>query len=201
MTRLRTLSIVLEEELKRPWLCWAWQFSFLHFLTSLIKFILGLKFFYRWNVGARHGGGHSGVGGTVPAPGRPHRVLLSYTSSEKETEVAGGKHAVVDLMGCGGHTKPACPNRSFFCVKPLHFGASLVVHMVKSSSAMQEVWAQSWVGKIPWSDHPNPVSLPEKSHGQRSLAGYSPWGFARIRHDLTTKQINTWVGTMCQASC
>ena len=26
----------------------------------------------------------------------------------------------------------------------------------------------------PW--HPTPVFLPEKSHGQRSLAGYSPWG-------------------------
>ena len=34
-----------------------------------------------------------------------------------------------------------------------------------------------WVGKIPWSrkwQHA-PVFLPEKSHGQRSLAGYSPW--------------------------
>ena len=84
-----------------------------------------------------------GWGRSVPAPGRPHRALLSYTSSEKETEVAGGKHAAVDLTGCGGHTKPACPNMSFFCVKPLHFGASLMVQMVKSSSAMQEVWAQS----------------------------------------------------------
>ena len=24
--------------------------------------------------------------------------------------------------------------------------------------------------------HPSQVSLPEESHGQRSLAGYSPWG-------------------------
>ena len=30
----------------------------------------------------------------------------------------------------------------------------------------------------------------EKSHGQRSLVGYSPWGLERIRHDLATKQ---WV--------
>ena len=35
-----------------------------------------------------------------------------------------------------------------------------------------------WVGKIPWRRkwEPTPVFLPEKSHGQRSLAGYSPWG-------------------------
>ena len=35
-----------------------------------------------------------------------------------------------------------------------------------------------WVGKIPWRRKwwPNPVFLPEKSQGQRSLLGYSPWG-------------------------
>ena len=34
------------------------------------------------------------------------------------------------------------------------------------------------VGKIPWRRkwQPTPVFLPEKSHGQRSLVGYSPWG-------------------------
>ena len=35
-----------------------------------------------------------------------------------------------------------------------------------------------WVGKIPWRRkwQPTPVFLPENSHGQRSLAGYGPWG-------------------------
>jgi len=35
-----------------------------------------------------------------------------------------------------------------------------------------------WVGKIPWSRkwQPTPIFLPGKSHRQRSLAGYSPWG-------------------------
>ena len=34
------------------------------------------------------------------------------------------------------------------------------------------------VGKIPWRRawHPSPVFLPGEPHGQRSLAGYSPWG-------------------------
>ena len=33
-------------------------------------------------------------------------------------------------------------------------------------------------GKIPWRRkwQPSPVPLPGKSHGQRSLVGYSPWG-------------------------
>ena len=37
--------------------------------------------------------------------------------------------------------------------------------------------------EIPWRRkwQPSPVVLPEKSHGQRSLAGYSPWG-CRVRH-------------------
>ena len=30
--------------------------------------------------------------------------------------------------------------------------------------------------------------FPGKSHGQRSLVGYSPWGCKRVGHDLETKQ-------------
>ena len=35
-----------------------------------------------------------------------------------------------------------------------------------------------WVEKIPWGRawQPTPVFSPGKSHGQRSLEGYSPWG-------------------------
>src|SRR5574340_1103377 len=35
-----------------------------------------------------------------------------------------------------------------------------------------------WMGKIPWRREwlLTPVFLPGESHGQRSLAGYSPWG-------------------------
>ena len=44
--------------------------------------------------------------------------------------------------------------------------------------------------KIPWSRkwQPTPIFLPEKSHGQRSLVAYSPWGHKRVGHDLVTKQ-------------
>ena len=43
---------------------------------------------------------------------------------------------------------------------------------------MQETGFDPWVGMIPWRREwlPTPVSLPRESHGQRSLAGYSPWG-------------------------
>ena len=35
-----------------------------------------------------------------------------------------------------------------------------------------------WIRKTPWRRkwHATPVFLPEESHGQRSLVGYSPWG-------------------------
>jgi len=39
-----------------------------------------------------------------------------------------------------------------------------------------------WVGKIPWRREwqPTPVFLPGESHGQRSLAGYSPWSCTEL---------------------
>ena len=46
--------------------------------------------------------------------------------------------------------------------------------MVENLPAVQE----TRVGKIPWRREwlPTPVFLPGESHGQRSLAGHSPWG-------------------------
>ena len=39
-------------------------------------------------------------------------------------------------------------------------------------------WFDPWVRKVPWRRawQPTPVLLPGESHGQRSLAGYSPQG-------------------------
>ena len=55
--------------------------------------------------------------------------------------------------------------------------ASLVAQMVKNLPVMQETWVQSLGWEDPWSREwqPTPVFLPRESHGQRSLAGYSPW--------------------------
>ena len=56
--------------------------------------------------------------------------------------------------------------------------ASLVAELVKNLPAIQETQVQSWVGEIPWIRkwQPTPVFLLGKSHGQRSLEGYGPWG-------------------------
>ena len=56
--------------------------------------------------------------------------------------------------------------------------ASLAAQTVKSLPAMQETRVPSLGWKDPLEEEmaPTPVFLPEKSHGQKSLAGYSPWG-------------------------
>ena len=55
-----------------------------------------------------------------------------------------------------------------------------------------------WIGQIPWERklQSTPVFLPGESHGQRSLAGYSPWGhkesnMTEATH-LASKLRNIW---------
>ena len=62
-------------------------------------------------------------------------------------------------------------------------GASLVAQMVKSPPALQETQIQSLDrGRCPGEGNGNPLQLflPGRSHGQRSLAGYSPWGHREL---------------------
>ena len=58
------------------------------------------------------------------------------------------------------------------------YWASLVAQLVKDLPAVQETRFDPWVGKVLWRRkwQPTPVSLPGKSHGQRSLVGFSPRG-------------------------
>ena len=56
-----------------------------------------------------------------------------------------------------------------------------------------------WVWKIPWRRkwQPTPVLLPGKSHGERSMAGYSPWGrkklsnFTSLHYELEVGKLGT----------
>ena len=57
-----------------------------------------------------------------------------------------------------------------------------------------------YVGKIPWSSkwQPTPVFSPGKFHGQRSLAGYSPWshkGLDTTKHAHTRTHTHTHTHT------
>ena len=56
-----------------------------------------------------------------------------------------------------------------------------------------------WVMKIPWRKkwQPTPVFLPGKSHGERSMVGYSPWGH---KESNTTQQLSTYTHPLNEAS-
>ena len=64
--------------------------------------------------------------------------------------------------------------------RPSMINPSQVVLVVKNmpANAGDRHRFDPWVWKIPWRRkwQPTPVLLPGKSHGQRSLVGYSPWG-------------------------
>ena len=64
----------------------------------------------------------------------------------------------------------------------VHTGAPLVVQWQRFCLPTKRHGFDPWVGKIPqrskWK--PGPVFLTRKSHGQRSLADYSPWGHKEL---------------------
>ena len=58
-----------------------------------------------------------------------------------------------------------------------HLVPALVAQTEKNLPACSSPGFCPWIGKIPWRREwlPTPVFLPGEFHGQRSLAGYSPW--------------------------
>ena len=71
--------------------------------------------------------------------------------------------------------------------------ATLKSQMVKSLPAVQETQFQSLGQKTPWRRGwlPSPVFLPGEFHGQRSLAGNSPWGLKEL--DMTDALTHTCI--------
>ena len=62
--------------------------------------------------------------------------------------------------------------------------------VVKKPPAMQEmqVWSLGQENSLKKEMATRSIFLPGKLHGQRSPAGYSPWGRKRVGHELVTKQ-------------
>ena len=68
----------------------------------------------------------------------------------------------------------------------------------------ERCWFNHWAEKIPWSRkwQCTPVFLPGKFHGQRRLAGCSPWGLRELdmtEHACTRHKITTmgWRPVLC----
>ena len=70
-----------------------------------------------------------------------------------------------------------------------------MAQQVKNPPAIQEA-QKMWVQSLGWEDpleeemaiHSSILGR-KKSHGQRNLVGYSPWGHKRVGHELVTKSL------------
>ena len=64
-------------------------------------------------------------------------------------------------------------------------GGSVVKNPPANAGDVRDSGSIPGLGRLPWRRkwQPTPVFLPRASHGQRSLAGYSPWG--RNEWDIT----------------
>ena len=67
--------------------------------------------------------------------------------------------------------------REYMCMY-ICIWASLVAQWSRICLQWRRRRFNPWIRKIPWRRkwQPTPLFLPGKSHGQRNLAGYSPWG-------------------------
>ena len=103
-------------------------------------------------------------------------------------------------ISCGYHSNPFFKNICryvsinnmycwFACFQTSHW-ASWWLSGKESACWYRRCGFDTWVRKIPWRRkwQPTLVFLPGKFHGQRSLAGYSPWGQKRTVHDWATKR-------------
>ena len=93
-----------------------------------------------------------------------------------------------------GASKPPCSTypTGLTCLTRLSLTLSQLPMQLRTCLQCRRPGFDPWVRKIPWRRkwQPTPVFLPGESHGQRSLAGYSPWG--RKESD-TTEPLSTRV--------
>ena len=74
---------------------------------------------------------------------------------------------------------------TFYFLVKINVFAFLVAQMVKNLPAIRETQVRFLSREDPLEKEwqPTPVFLPGKSHGQKSLKCYSPWGLQRVGHD------------------
>ena len=69
-------------------------------------------------------------------------------------------------------------------------GGLVVKNLPANARDIRDADSIPGLGPSPGEGNGNPLqySYLENSHGQRNLAGYSPQGYQRVRHNLATKQ-------------
>ena len=75
--------------------------------------------------------------------------------------------------------------KKIYIVYEFIWASQMVVKNLPAKAGDMRLGFDPRVGKIPWRKtwQPTPVLLPGESHGQRKLAGYSPWGHRRVGRD------------------
>ena len=68
-------------------------------------------------------------------------------------------------------------------------GGSVVKNLPTSAGDLRDMGLIPGWGRSPGEGNGNTLeySCLKKSHGQKSLTGYSPWSCKEVRHDLATK--------------
>ena len=114
---------------------------------------------------------------------RPGQLGTSFATSV----LSGLKERPVGVQSC---PIPEKPNDPSFKLKSKYVSmASQVALVVKNLPAnagdARDTSLIPGLGRSPGKGNgqPTPEFLPGKCHGQRSLAGYSPWGSQRVGHD------------------
>ena len=104
--------------------------------------------------------------------------FLYYSDERSETQRNGrtqSKTAKIQMQRIQPQNH-SCTLLYCFSSKIITLATKLMFILCNSGVAVDSSFI--WVRKIPWRRkwQPTPLFLPEKSHGQRSLVGYSPWG-------------------------
>ena len=118
---------------------------------------------------------------------RTHTHTCSHTQARTEVHrepplglvICGGKKASIhrELYFCPSHLTLLPPEKEFLNTA-VGFPGGSVVKNSPTNAGHRSRGFSPWVGKIPWRRKwkPTPTLLPGKCRGQRSLAGYGPWG-------------------------
>ena len=141
-----------------------------------------------------------------PVSEKPVSITLMHPGSNM--------HKLGFCLKWKGRTKPLSQKSNIWPLEPTRdqvIGLSRINHIVywcfpsggasgkESTCQCKKQGSNPWIRKIPWRRAwlPSPVFLPGESHGQRSLAGYSPRG--RKESDTTEANERThrsWLSFM-----
>ena len=102
---------------------------------------------------------------------QPTRLLCPWDSPGQNTRV--GSHSLLQGIFPSQGSSPGLPHCRQILYPLSHRGGTRTLECVACPFSRGSSWPRNWTG-VKWQS--TPALLPGKSHGGRSLIGYSPWG-------------------------